>query len=154
MTDHRHRPVLRTLLIAGALAAAPLLAACSDTDDPDPAAPATPGDSTISLSMPSTTAQVPDPDDDVSPAAAKQLCDMMSPEIDKWRTEGAALGRVAFNGTVHNWAARNGGLNDTVLKDRSVIDKITTQACPDVRQQAIDVLDSADLASALAGFGG
>ncbi|MFF3223984.1 hypothetical protein ACFYV7_14420 [Nocardia suismassiliense] len=152
MTRHRHRPMLRALLLSGALAAAPLLTACSD-DNKDPAAPATP-DNTVMLTMPSTTAQVPDPDDQVSDAAAKQLCDMMRPDIDKWRTEGAALGRVAFNGTVHNWAARNGGLNDTVLKDNGVIDKITTQHCPDVRQQALEVLDTSDLAGALAGFGG
>ncbi|MEV6558702.1 hypothetical protein AB0M22_23525 [Nocardia sp. NPDC051756] len=152
MTRPHHRPVLRALLIAGALAAAPLVAACSG-DDKDPAAPAT-ATNTVLFSMPSTTAQVPNPDGQISSAAAKQLCDMMRPDLDKWRTEGAALGRVAFNGTVHNWAARNGGLNDTVLRDRGVVDQITTQNCPDVRQQALEALDTSDLASALVGFGG
>ncbi|MEU0869756.1 hypothetical protein [Nocardia brasiliensis] len=152
MTHHRRRPGLRVLLIAAALAATPLAAACSDTDNKE-ATPATPTDSSITLSMPSATAQVPDPDE-VGPAAGKQLCDMMSPDIDKWRAEGAAVARVTFNGTVHNWAARNGGLNDTVLKDRSVIDKITSEQCPDIRKQALEVLDAADLASALVGFGG
>ncbi|MFI6042687.1 hypothetical protein ACIA8C_13695 [Nocardia sp. NPDC051321] len=145
--------MLRALLIAGVLAAAPLVAACS-SNDKDPAAPATATNSTIVFSMPSTTAQVPDPDKQISGAAAKQLCDMMRPDIDKWHTEGAALGRVAFNGTVQNWAARNGGLNDTVIKDRGVVDQITKQNCPDVRQQALEALDTADLASALVGFGG
>lgn len=153
MNRHHRRPALRVLLIAGALAAAPLVAACS-SDDKDPAAPATATNTTVVFSMPSTTAQVPNPDAQLTGAAAKQLCDMMRPDLDKWRTEGAALGRVAFNGTVHNWAARNGGLNDTVLKDRGVIDQITTQNCPDVRQQALEALDTSDLASALVGFGG
>ncbi|WP_433655330.1 hypothetical protein ACQPW1_31140 [Nocardia sp. CA-128927] len=153
MTRPHYRPVLRALLIAGTLAAAPLVVACSD-DNKDPAAPATATSNSIVLSMPSTTAQVPNPDAQISEAAAKQLCDMMRPDIDKWRTEGAAIGRVAFNGTVHNWAARSGGLNDTVLKDRGVVDQITTQHCPDVRQQALEALDTSDLASALVGFGG
>src|SRR4051794_16338846 len=104
MNRDRHRPV-RALLIAGTLAAAPLIAACSSADN-EPAAPATPTNSTIVFSMPSTTAQVPNPDTQISAAAAKQLCDMMRPDIDKWHSEGAAVGRVAFNGTVHNWAAR------------------------------------------------
>ncbi|MFE9576922.1 hypothetical protein ACFYO1_11105 [Nocardia sp. NPDC006044] len=152
MNRDRHRPVLRALLLAGALAAAPLVA-CS-VENKDPATPATATSTTVLFSMPSTTAQVPNPDGQISGAAAKQLCDMMRPNLDKWRTEGAALGRVAFNGTVHNWAARNGGLNDTVLKDRGVVDQITTQNCPDVRQQALEALDTSDLASALVGFGG
>ncbi|MFC9434031.1 hypothetical protein [Nocardia sp. NPDC057030] len=153
MSRDRRRPVLRALLIAGALAAAPLVAACS-AEDKDPAAPATGTNTSVLFSMPSTTAQVPNPDGQISGAAAKQLCDMIRPDLDKWRTEGAALGRVAFNGTVHNWAARNGGLNDTVIKDRGVVDQITTQNCPDVRRQALEALDTSDLASALVGFGG
>lgn len=152
MTHHRRRSGLRALLVAGALGATALVAACSDADNREPA-PATPTDSSITLSMPSATAQVPDPDE-VGPAAGKQLCDMMSPEIDKWRAAGAAVARVSFNGTVHNWAVRNGGLNDTVLKDRSVIDKITTENCADVREQALEALDASDLAAALVGFGG
>lgn len=152
MTRDRHRPVLRALLIAGALAAAPLVAAC--TSDKDPAAPATATNSTIVFSMPSASPQVPNPDAQVSTAAAKQLCDMMRPDTDKWRVEGADVGRVAFNGTVHNWAARNGGLNDTVMKDRGIVDQITEQNCPDVRKQALEALDTDDLASALVGFGG
>lgn len=152
MSPDHHRRVPRALLIVGALAAVPLVAAC--TSDKDPATPATATNSTIVFSMPSTTAQVPNPDKQISGAAAKQLCDMMRPDIDKWRAEGADVGRVAFNGTVHNWAARNGGLNDTVLEDRGVIDQITKQNCPDVRQQALEALDTDDLAGALVGFGG
>ncbi|WP_069161044.1 hypothetical protein [Nocardia altamirensis] len=147
MTRHRHRPTVRTLLLAGACAG--LLAACSDTESKDPA-PATPGDSTISLTMPSTKAQMPDPDA-VSPAAGKQLCDMMNADLGQWRVQGAIPARVAFNGTVHNWAARNGGLNDTVLTDRAIIDTITEQNCPDVRKQALEVLDADNLASTLLG---
>ncbi|MFD6161127.1 hypothetical protein ACFWF7_13875 [Nocardia sp. NPDC060256] len=153
MSRSHHRPVLRALLIAGVLASAPLVAACSD-NNLGPATPATATNSTIVFSMPSASPEVPDPDAQISAAAAKQLCDMMRPDIDKWRTDGAAVGRVSFNGTVHDWAARNGGLNGAVLKDRGVVDQITTQHCPDVRQQALGALDTDDLASALVGFGG
>ncbi|MFG1793522.1 hypothetical protein [Nocardia sp. NPDC049149] len=147
MTRHRHRPAVRALLLAGACAG--VLAACANTATEDPV-PATPTDRTISLPMPSTKAQVPDPDQ-VSPAAGKQLCDMMNTDLGKWRVEGAIAARVAFNGTVHNWAARNGGLNDTVLTNRAIIDTITEQHCADVRRQALEVLDADNLASTLLG---
>lgn len=48
---------------------------------------------------------------------------------------------------------RNGGLNDLVVTDRSIVDTVTTQNCPDVRQQALEALDVPELASALTGAG-
>lgn len=142
----------RTMIAAGILVAGAVLAGCSDDNNPDPL-PTTPTDTTISISVPAESSEVPDTDR-ITPEAAQQLCDMIRPEIDNWRDQGHVLGRVSFNGTVHNWAARNGGLNDTVVRDRGIVDTITTQHCPDVRQQAIDALGISDLASGLAGFGG
>lgn len=78
---------------------------------------------------------------------------MMRPDVDKWRTQEPTRAKVGFNATVHDWAARNGGLNDTVLKDRAIVDRITTTECPDVRQQVLDALDITNLAGGLAGFG-
>ncbi|WP_406276086.1 hypothetical protein OH799_04525 [Nocardia sp. NBC_00881] len=151
MTHHRYRAT-RALLIAGVLVTGPVLVGCADDKDVD-SPPTSPTDATVSITMPTpSSSQVPNTDE-ITPEAAKQLCDMIRPEIDRWRGQGPTVGKVSFNGTVHNWAARNGGLNDTVVRDRSVVDAITTQNCPDVRQQALEALDIPDLASGLAGFG-
>ncbi|WP_433756843.1 hypothetical protein [Nocardia sp. CA-135398] len=140
--------------LAAAIVAAGLLVGCASNGplDPVPATPTSHPDITITFSSPGSTAQVPNPDE-ITPTAAKQLCDMLKPEVDRWRTEGAQLGKLGFNGTVHDWAARNGGLNDTVLKDRAIVDRITTTECPDVRQKVLDALDISTLADGLAGFG-
>ncbi|WP_280263171.1 hypothetical protein [Nocardia abscessus] len=151
MTHQLNRPFGRLALLVGALAAGSALTACS-SDDGDPGA-STPEPATVSITMPGpTTAQMPNTDQ-ITTEDAQQLCDMMRADIDTWRGQGATVAKVTFNGTVHNWAARNGGLNDVVVTDRGRIDAITTQNCPDVRQQAVEALDVPDLASALAGFG-
>ncbi|MGK8488691.1 hypothetical protein [Nocardia asiatica] len=151
MRNQTDRPFGRLALFVGALAAGSALTACS-SDDSDPGA-ATPEPATVSITMPSpTSAQVPNPDQ-ITTEAAQQLCDMMRADIDTWRDQGATVAKVTFNGTVHNWAARNGGLNDVVVAERGRIDAVTAQSCPDVRQQALEALGEPDLASALAGFG-
>ncbi|WP_433522722.1 hypothetical protein ACQPZ2_37445 [Nocardia pseudovaccinii] len=140
--------------LAAATVAVALLAGCGGNGPLDPvlATPTSHPDITITFSSPGSSAQVPDPDE-ITPTAAKQLCDMLEPEVDRWRTEGAQLGKLGFNGTVHDWAARNGGLNDTVVKDRAIVDRITTTQCPDIRQQVLDALNVSTLADGLVGFG-
>lgn len=134
-----------------ALAAGLALTGCGV--DQSPAVPATPtGDNSVSITFPAPSGTQLPQTDQITPAVAKQLCDMIGAEIGDWEDRGVVLGRVAFNGTVHNWALRNGGLNDTVLADRSVIDAATTPQCPDVRARALTALDIPDLASGLAGF--
>ncbi|WP_330230804.1 hypothetical protein OHA40_33540 [Nocardia sp. NBC_00508] len=152
MTDQRNRALVRLALITCACAAGSALAACSGNDDSAPV-PATPGPETVSITMPGPDrTDVPNPDQ-ITPEAAKQLCDMTRADLDTWRDQGTTIAKVSFNGTVHNWAIRNGGLNDLIVTDRTVIDTATTQNCPDVRQQALEALDVPDLASALAGVG-
>jgi hypothetical protein len=90
--------------------------------------------------------------DEITPAAAQQLCDMMRPEVGKWRDKGTTVGKVSFNGAAHNWAARNGGLKDVPVRDRKIVDTVTVEHCPDVRQQVLDALAIPDSASGLAGF--
>ncbi|MFD7844412.1 hypothetical protein ACFV4K_15915 [Nocardia sp. NPDC059764] len=88
----------------------------------------------------------------ISANAAKQLCDMMRPEVDKWRAEGPTEARLKFNATVQDWALRNNGVNIAVMRNRAVIDQTTTTACPDVRDAAVQAIRMPDLASGLAGF--
>ncbi|NNH70725.1 hypothetical protein HLB23_12760 [Nocardia uniformis] len=77
---------------------------------------------------------------------------MMRPESTNWRDEGSTVGRVAFDGTVHNWAMRNSGVNAAVLNDRAVVDGIITAECPDVRAATLQALQIDNLADGLAGF--
>ncbi|MFE5288597.1 hypothetical protein ACFRAQ_26825 [Nocardia sp. NPDC056611] len=88
----------------------------------------------------------------ISANAAKQLCDMIRPEVEKWRAEGPTEARLKFNATVQDWALRNNGVNIAVMRNRSVIDQTTTAACPDVRDAAVQAIRMPDLASGLAGF--
>ncbi|MCX4098437.1 hypothetical protein [Nocardia sp. alder85J] len=89
---------------------------------------------------------------DVSADSAKQLCDMIGPQVDTWRGDGPTLGKTKLNATVHDWALRNNGVNVAVMRNRAVVDEITTAHCPDVRQAAIAALQIPDLASGLAGI--
>ncbi|MDO3647747.1 hypothetical protein [Nocardia mangyaensis] len=134
-----------TALMAGAL-----LTGCSDDNDADTASVTTTVPPATQTTMAPTTSAEND-EDKVTPQAAQQLCDMISPEIDNWRDQGSTVAKVTFNGTVQNWAARNDGLNDEVLRDKTLVDTVTTRTCPDVRQQALEVLEVDDLASALVG---
>lgn len=144
-----------TITLAAALAALAALTGCN-ADGSGSLLPTTTStshpDVTITFNSPSATSDVPRPDS-VTPEAAKQLCDKISPKIDEWRDESPAARRTDFNLIVHDWAARNGGLNTQVIADRAVVDRITTQNCPDTRRQALDTLQISALADALVGFG-
>lgn len=143
-----HNRKTRLALLTAALLAGAIATGCSDNDDNGSAAPPT------TNLLPTVTTSSEEEDDTVTPEAARQLCDMIGTEIDNWQDQGPIVARVGFNGTVQNWAARNDGLNDEVIADNSIVDTVTTQTCPDVRNQALGVLDVPDLASALAGFDG
>ncbi|WP_280239068.1 hypothetical protein [Nocardia abscessus] len=149
MTDHRNR-ITCSIFVAGALATGIMLTGCDNNND-------TARDTTTATGLPATTTAQPttSPTEgaEVTAEAARQLCDMIRPELDNWRDQGSTVAKVSFNGTVQNWAARN-ELTDDVIKDKTIVDTVTTQTCPDVRQQALEVLDIPDLATGLVGFGG
>lgn len=139
----------RLALLTAALLVGTIATGCSENDNNgSEAAPST----TNPLSTVTTSPEAED--DTITPEASRQLCDMIGTEIDNWHDQGPIMARVSFNGTVQNWAARNNGLNDEIIADNSIVDTVTTQTCPDVRNQALGALDVPDLASALVGFGG
>jgi hypothetical protein len=168
-TSYPDRRSVRAWLTVGVILAAALVGACNDDSGDDPATtppiqPPVPTTVPTDLDRDDRTPDADDryPDDrspeeapavnEVSPAAADQLCDMMRADIATWQEQGPIVARVTFNGTVHNWAAQNEGINIVIIRDRSIVDTVTIQNCPDVRDQALDALDLSDLASGLAGF--
>ena len=136
MTRHRrtdHRPISVGVLTA--LAAASLLGCATTTE------PRGPGQDPGPTEAPMIGAE-----------ASTQLCDALRADVGNWQSEGTAVARTSFNGAVHNWALRNGAINISLARHREVLDMVTLEQCPDVRDQVIHTLDVPDLASGLAGF--
>ncbi|MEU4316508.1 hypothetical protein [Nocardia sp. NPDC024068] len=129
-----------------------LLTGCGgmQTGSPAPASSGAPATTTGTSSAPQSTGAAPATPLEVPDAAAQNLCAMMQPELSNWRVQGPTLGRVGLNALVHEWALTNGGINGQVLADKAVVDRVTTQACPDAHTQAVEALELPDLASGLA----
>ncbi len=147
------RWMTRGALGTAGLAAIALIAGCGGggtTGSPEPAGSSGPATSTAAHASGSATAGKTQGPVEVPDQVAKQLCDRIQPQLSDWRVQGPTLGRVALNITVHEWAALNGGLNMQVLGDKSVVDRITTTSCPDVRSQALQALELSDLAAGIA----
>ncbi|MFF0490605.1 hypothetical protein ACWDSJ_29805 [Nocardia sp. NPDC003482] len=139
---------------AAALVTAALIAGCGGGTNGSSGSAGTSGSATATVPHPSGTAA---PGTGANPTplqlndeVGKQLCDALSPQLSDWRVQGPTLGRVALNITVHDWAARNGGINLQVLGDKAVVDRLTTKNCPDVRTEALRALELQDLASGIA----
>ncbi|WP_040795694.1 hypothetical protein [Nocardia higoensis] len=145
-----------TMLAAGALVTGAALTGCSDNNDgttDTPTAPSLSVKMTTPESEPTTGSRTTGSETPViSPEASQQLCDMIESDLDNWRDQGSTVAKVTFNGTVQNWAARNEGLNDDVIRNKGIVDDVTTKTCPDVRQQALAALEVSTLADALLGF--
>jgi hypothetical protein len=140
--------------LVGALATVGVAAGCSS--------PATDDASTnSSLTVPSSgvpqTSTVPAPPPagavNLSDQAKQQLCTDLEIPLSDWRVQGPTLGRPGLLILVNQWALGAGGpgLNLQIANDRSIVDTITTETCPDIRRQAIEALNLPDLASGLIG---
>ena len=135
--------------VAGAAAVAALVAGCNTTSSETTSAGSSSPSPVPSSSVPnSPVAGV----EGVTPDAAKKLCSDLQNSLSDWRVQGPTLGKPALNILVQTWAAQNGAVNVKVLQDRSIIDKVTTDACPDARQEALKALELPDLASGLVGW--
>lgn len=137
--------ISRCALVVAGICGAVVLTACGSGGEAGPES--TTADSSTTSS--SETSAVPGTPLEVPATAAKNLCDMMRPELSNWRIQGPTIGRVGLNAMVHEWALTNGAINARVLADKPVVDRVTTEVCPDVRQQAIEALNLPDLASGL-----
>ncbi|MEV6098740.1 hypothetical protein [Nocardia sp. NPDC051981] len=85
----------------------------------------------------------------VSDEAAKQLCDLIRPQLSDWRVQTPTMDKISLNATVIQWATQNGLLLQ-LPSNRGLVDQVTTKACPDVRDQALSAIEIPDLASGLA----
>ncbi|WP_459545085.1 hypothetical protein [Nocardia sp. X0981] len=137
------------LLVAGVCGTV-LLTACGGVQPGSEAPDASSSSATSVTSAPRSTGAAPVTPLEVSEQAARNLCDMMEPELSNWRVQGPTLGRVGLNAMVHEWALTNGAINAQVLADKAVVDRATGQTCSEVRTQALQALELPDLASGLA----
>ncbi|MFC4127090.1 hypothetical protein [Nocardia rhizosphaerae] len=140
------RPLLATVSV---LAVAGLTGCASvDTSPSGSAESSTPTGSTA----PSTTtsrANGAAGDPAVDDAQAAQLCDMFRPELSNFRVQGPTLGRLSLNAMVLDWVLRNPELQAQVVADKTIVDRVTESACPDVRAEVLTALELPDLASGL-----
>lgn len=143
----QHAWTTRGALLVAGVCGTVLLTACGGTQSGSEAADAS---SSSATSAPRSTGAAPATPLEVSDQAARNLCDMMEPELSNWRVQGPTLGRVGLNAMVHEWALTNGAINAQVLADKAVVDRVTTQTCSDVHAQALQALELPDLASGLA----
>ncbi|MEU1427183.1 hypothetical protein ABZ412_08905 [Nocardia sp. NPDC005746] len=137
------RWIRRTSLLGAALAAVALTAACGDNTSTGSSQPKGSGSSLTSApsTPPSTAAQL-----NISEDQAKQLCDMLRPQLSDWRVQGPTLGKIAFNATVAQWAVQNGLF---IPSERGVVDRVTTKSCADVRDQTLSALEIPNMAAGL-----
>lgn len=135
-------------MVAGVCGAV-LLTACGgmQTGSEDTSAATATSSATTSATTSSDASATPL---EVSDKAARNLCDMMRPELSNWRVQGPTLGRLGLNAMVHEWALTNGGINAQVLADKAVVDRVTAKTCSDVHDEAVRALELPDLASGLA----
>lgn len=84
--------------------------------------------------------------------AATKLCDALRRELGQWEMQTPTPNRVAFNVTLMQWAFDAGGINGNLklVGNKPVVDQLTTQACPDVRNQTLTALNVPTLAAAVA----
>lgn len=140
------RSIRPTLLLG--LAGVALIAGCGSSPSDAPRDNTTPPSALPSVPPSSPTAPPPAVDDE----AANALCSKIEASLSDWRVQGPTLGKPSLNILVQEWALQNGGRNVQVLQDRTIIDRITTEHCADVRRQAIEALAIPDLASGLVGI--
>ncbi|MBM7460422.1 hypothetical protein ACIBED_04750 [Rhodococcus coprophilus] len=141
----------RQVPAAAAVAAAMIgvLGACA----PAPESGQTGSSSELSSAEATTSAtRAPQSGADVTDAQAEDLCTRMEAQLSPWRTYTPSVGRGGLNILVAEWAGANGLDFLAVAGDRARIDTITSEQCPEVREEAITALEIPDLASGLVGF--
>lgn len=134
---------IRLVPIVVAAAAMTILGACAPAQDSDPA-------TTTERSTGATTEDAGP--GGVTEAQAADLCSRMEGQLSNWRTYTPSVGRGGFNILVGEWGAANGVDLLALAGDRARIDTITSEQCPDVRDEAITALEIPDLAAGLVGF--
>ena len=127
--------------VLGACAPAPESGPAGSSADPSSSAEAT----TSATRSPQTGANVTD-------AQAEDLCTRLEAQLSPWRTYTPSVGRGGLNILVGEWAGANGLDLLAVAGDRAQIDTITSEQCPEVREEAITALEIPDFASGLVGF--
>ncbi|RLP30881.1 hypothetical protein [Nocardia seriolae] len=145
------RWVRRAPLVLAGVAAVAWTAACGDNSSTGSTQPKGSGSPLTSTSAgPSTTGAPTTPATgaglNVTDDQAKQLCDLLRPQLSDWRVQTPTMDKFSLNATVIQWAAQN---NLFLPNERGVADRVTTKACPDVRDQILSAVEIPNLSAGL-----
>ncbi|WP_316575273.1 hypothetical protein [Nocardia canadensis] len=88
----------------------------------------------------------------ISQASVDELCGILDGQQGTWKALGPRVARVAFTGAMKLWTVQDTTANAALSWNRHIVDTVTTQTCPVVRDDTLVVLDVPDLKAALGGF--
>ncbi|MFI5498506.1 hypothetical protein ACIA5E_05515 [Nocardia asteroides] len=88
----------------------------------------------------------------ISQPSVDELCGILDGQKGTWHALGPRVARVAFTGAMKLWTVQDTVANSAISWNRHIVDTVTTQTCPVVRDETLVVLDVPDLKTALGGF--
>ncbi|WP_280340740.1 hypothetical protein [Nocardia neocaledoniensis] len=88
----------------------------------------------------------------ITPAMVDELCGILDAQQGTWRALGPQVAEVAFTGVMKLWTEQNTAANAAISYDRHIVDTVTSQSCPDVRTDTLQVLDAPDMKTAIGGI--
>ncbi|AYF77817.1 hypothetical protein D7D52_32860 [Nocardia yunnanensis] len=137
-------------LLVAAVAAVALTAACGDNSSTGSTQPQSSGSPLTSTTGKPSATGAPSGQAgaglNVTDDQAKQLCDLIRPQLSDWRVQTPTMDKVSLNATVIQWAAQNGLF---LPNERGVADRVTTKSCPDVRAEALKAIEIQNLSDGL-----
>ncbi|MEC3915892.1 hypothetical protein [Nocardia sp. CDC160] len=144
------RWIRRMPVLVAAVGAVALVAACGDNSSTGSSQPQGSGSPLTSTGAPTTTGapstSATGSQLNVTADQAKQLCDMLRPQLSDWRVQTPTMDKISLNATVVQWAAQNGLF---LPNERGVVDRVTTQSCSDVRDEALKAIEIPNLSAGL-----
>ncbi|MFD3460293.1 hypothetical protein ACFWVM_11315 [Nocardia fluminea] len=88
----------------------------------------------------------------ISQASVDELCGILDGQKGTWKALGPRVARVAFTGAMKLWTVNDTVANAAIAYNRNIVDTVTIDTCPRVRDATLASLDVPDLKVALGGF--
>ncbi|TCJ95232.1 hypothetical protein [Nocardia alba] len=88
----------------------------------------------------------------ISQASVRELCGILDGQKGTWKALGPQVARVAFTGAIRLWTVNDTVANAAIAYNRHIVDTVTIQTCPRVRDATLASLEVPDIEVALGGF--